>query len=449
MVFLDKKDLIWITTRSLDPTGKVFYRDCCYYRAIHPAQVDYVKSLFDDGIIQELIDSNLTLPVELTDIEVEGFGLVLKTKETTWNIPVFKYPLSLFYDAANCWLEIDAKLSRKNLSLVDGHYWNFIVSENNTPKWIDLGSIQPCVYCNSGLLEFFDYFLHPLLILKSKERLSDILRIVMKERGIKYGEYISMMGIHIYAIPLTALYLLTRASSRICRLTGLQPIILRRFIVQSLTLFVKLLKPKPRRDFWANYGENFAKLIRNNPEMLAVDPRNQQIVDLVKQAKPSSVIDAGANSGHFSLMVAPFTNAVLAFDTSEFAIEKFVLYLKSLTTSNITACVDNFHQNDQSADLVMALAITHHIVLGQHFKFDYVAKKLSDMTNNALITEFMPNGLGTQERALPDPMPAYYKLDIFLDELRHFFTDVRVVNYTRPEHLSPRTLIYCSGKKHA
>jgi hypothetical protein len=91
---------------------------------------------------------------------------------------------------------------------------------------------------------------------------------------------------------------------------------------------------------------------------------------------------------------------------------------------------------------VLALALSHHLRLAQGYPFLYIAKLFASLTEEVLITEFMPNGLGIG-KPQPDPLPGDYTLDAYLNALRNYFKKVRVIDYDREPTYSPRTLVVC------
>jgi hypothetical protein len=100
------------------------------------------------------------------------------------------------------------------------------------------------------------------------------------------------------------------------------------------------------------------------------------------------------------------------------------------------------------ADVVIALALVHHLALAQGMSFQEVVRQLASLTSRDLVVEFMPNGLGgtpQNPRPVPDPLPDWYQLDAFLAALRKSFTTVEVVDYERPDADSIRTLVLCRG----
>ena len=102
------------------------------------------------------------------------------------------------------------------------------------------------------------------------------------------------------------------------------------------------------------------------------------------------------------------------------------LHLKLMTKNkeqnNITPLVLDFvKENVESlkkyrSDLVVANALTHHIILAQYMKVHAVMERLDALTNRYVIVEFMPNGVYQGLN-----LPKWYTLDWFLDALKMHF----------------------------
>jgi hypothetical protein len=221
----------------------------------------------------------------------------------------------------------------------------------------------------------------------------------------------------------------------------------RRRLVRALRAAVEAVEPVPPTGSWTSYRNASLRDIADTDwTATGPDPRPEKIRELMQRVKARTVLDVGANDGYFAAMAAVGGAKVLAVDSDEGAIDKFNKWVTDTDREvEAFACVGTFHKLTQKAELVLALALAHHLVLSQQYKFDYVAARLASMSSRALITEFMPNGLGGN-RCRPDPLPAHYRLELFLAELRKHFAEVEVVGYERPKAFSPRTLIFCDGR---
>jgi hypothetical protein len=96
------------------------------------------------------------------------------------------------------------------------------------------------------------------------------------------------------------------------------------------------------------------------------------------------------------------------------------------------------------ADLVIALAVTHHMVLSTlRLRFDQVVKGLASFTRRSLLVEFVPLDCAGSEynrNTRPDCL-TWYDLDHFVLALRGKFRSVVVL----PSPPRSRVIILCEG----
>ncbi|MBN2143599.1 MAG: hypothetical protein JW774_03150 [Candidatus Aureabacteria bacterium] len=146
--------------------------------------------------------------------------------------------------------------------------------------------------------------------------------------------------------------------------------------------------------------------------------RTPLINEAIERFKPNKMIDIGCNAGLYSLIAVKKGIQVLAFDFDEEAVDKLYATVKTHYKDPCisTAVKDVKQECSHPGDLALALALTHHLSLSQRFPFSFVTQVLSSYTSNVLITEFMPNGLGTGKTGpVPDPLPEHYTLQNFTD----------------------------------
>ncbi len=91
----------------------------------------------------------------------------------------------------------------------------------------------------------------------------------------------------------------------------------------------------------------------------------------------------------------------------------------------------------------MALAVTHHMFLGQNNSFNHIAYLLSQYSTDVLVTEFMPDGLGVGAPR-PNPLPGEYTLENFKASFKPYFDAIEHIQY--PSGKSKRIFVYCSGR---
>jgi hypothetical protein len=76
------------------------------------------------------------------------------------------------------------------------------------------------------------------------------------------------------------------------------------------------------------------------------------------------------------------------------------------------------------SDLVIALAVTHHLVLSQNFPLREVLRTMAGYTRRFAMVEFMPMGLWNGHTA--PPVPGWYTQDWFHRIFAEFFDSITV-----------------------
>jgi hypothetical protein len=118
---------------------------------------------------------------------------------------------------------------------------------------------------------------------------------------------------------------------------------------------------------------------------------------------------------------------VTCSDYDEHAIDAMYLRLKSRSRTGITPLLYNVMMPDPIrcdegrrlvGDVVIALALTHHLLLAQGYRLDAVLERIAAHGRRFMIIEYMPKGLwdGTSGPAVPD----WYSREWFAAGLANF-----------------------------
>jgi SAM-dependent methyltransferase len=196
----------------------------------------------------------------------------------------------------------------------------------------------------------------------------------------------------------------------------------------------------------------------------------------LSEYQPKTVLDLGSNTGWFSMLAAKLGASVVAVDLDEGSIDRLyhdarrqemdILPLVANLTAPLAELRPRVYEDEPSlsligedlplvsqpnerlkCEMVMALALVHHLVLGQNLTFERVASILSDLSTACLCVEFVD---------IDDPMitgeptffPAYnadrasfgwYSRENFASALAVHFREIRVV----PSHPVTRNLLVC------
>jgi len=169
-------------------------------------------------------------------------------------------------------------------------------------------------------------------------------------------------------------------------------------LVENLAGIIKKLRTRvSSHSTWNNYyGQTI--LSRNY-----LEEKEKLFRHFIDDISFRTVLDMGANDGYFSQLLAERSDAtVIAIDADAACINN--LYNKHI--SNILPlCVDILHPspalgfrnrerssfNDRfRAELVVALALVHHLVLSGNVPVGDVARHLAELSTHLLIIEFVP-----------------------------------------------------------
>jgi len=151
---------------------------------------------------------------------------------------------------------------------------------------------------------------------------------------------------------------------------------------------------------WSNYYE---ETILSNEYLQS---KEKIFSDWIEDIHTESALDLGCNDGYFSKMIARRTPSVVASDFDELCINRLYQAVKTDKIHNILPlCIDianpspaiGFRNEERTAflqrgqsQLVIALALIHHLVLSHNIPFSLLAEQFAALTTQFLIIEFVP-----------------------------------------------------------
>lgn len=170
-------------------------------------------------------------------------------------------------------------------------------------------------------------------------------------------------------------------------------------LVDSLQGIVTRLTWRPAGTAWGDYYafHNYSKI--------AMQAKRDAVRSMLEEARPASVWDLGANTGEFSRLASDMDISTLAFDIDPAAVERNYRQVIEDGETHMLPLVMDFtnpspsigwaHAERQSladrgpADLLMALALVHHLAIGNNLPLDRIATFLRRL-GRWLIIEFVP-----------------------------------------------------------
>jgi len=433
---------------SIDPVCKLFFDEDRIYRAINPEYETQVQQMFDSGMMQELIDQELFVNTWITDTRIEGFSLVLEHQKIEfWNYP-YEWSFSMLKDAAKAVLDVNKIANKHGFELFDVHAYN-MVFDMATPKYIDFGSFFPVDEKNgkgwSGYLHFYNGLYMPLyLYTKGFSDLSESIFLFYgyfndRDFFLLRNKYLRLLGMGIT----NQLFKLYYKSRRLANARHFK--VIDKFGTHKYSKYILGFKKKAQGIYSLKRGYRLINGLKNSnfdsywqDYHNEIDPNTNhrflRIADLIKTkfVDANSMIELASNQGKFANFVLENTQIqrVIATDYDKNAVD--TMYNSYKDKNTILPLVYDFvrpngrrvDKNIETrikADMVMALAVTHHLILTQDVSVQHIFKVLESLTTQYVVVEFMPLGLYSGEENITPSTPDYYTLAWFKEAFSQHF----------------------------
>jgi len=435
------KDIKIETTSGLDDTGCLFRWKEGVYRGIYKDYSDFFRQIFPSPLGDDLVRIGV-ISTEVSSFELDGFGLVLKH----YTIPVISYApewsIAMLRDAALLVCDIQIRLLQSGYTLKDPHPWN-VLFDGCTPRYVDIGSItkKDPAALQCFLTELCYGFLYPLL-LKRAGLSAAVNATMMIHLGLPE---LPIMRTLLMVMPLHEWFFHYRKKRKVNRIWNRSP----QTGVKHLREQIEAISDGFVMTEWSHYASN-DESFETNPDISAKVCAVEELLDKVR---PKSVLDIGVNIGLYSKLAASKGARVIAADIDEFVINELYYRGKAENLNILPVCLDictsmgkhgpwNIYRSSQErfgSEMVIMLALVHHLVQKRGGTFDQIAQSLSAFTQKLALVEFVGSKdkhVCTWDR-IQNPS---YNLDNFKKALSQYFPGVEVYRQVNDD----RWLILCT-----
>lgn len=440
-----------------DQTGKVYIaKDKVYREITGPYQRD-ANDLLNSSFFQELIDKKLFPKTFINRTAQKSDKFVLEHERAPFITQSWEWSFSMLRDAALVILNI-AKISEKyGYGLFDSHIYNTVFF-SSTPMFVDFGSLRRKVKKNLPRKEFLRNSFLPLKLWSTGNFYIANRLLVDQQKTCRllpcgdtsdvpifHDYYKSFRGKSrgVYWVKMAFNMLLWRTMKyRLFDVSNYHKV---DFTLDEIENKIKKI-PRPKEQTkWRDYHD---KHFNSNK----IKERFVRILDVVSKYKWKTAVDVAGNGGYFSEILSERFNEakILCIDYDSQALEgqynRICQYDK--LKNNISLGMINIMYPESSilkfdyrarADILFALAITHHLILSQHADIDVIFNSFSKMTRNYLAIEFMPLGLWDGKKA--PPIPEWYTESWFKAKLNVYF---EILEKKSVDH---RVFFFCRKKK--
>ncbi len=424
-----------------DPSGYVTKDEKGYFRYISQEYALEFEHLMSSGLYKVLTDDYLLIPhQEIEDKEAgNSFYKILFPQQIELITYPYEWVYSQWQEMALTFLRINQVALHHGMILKDATPYNFVFVEG---KCILLDSLSFRFFKDGepwiAYRQFCEEILGTLALMRYNDpfwarlQLSSLtglqLTFVSKQLPLKtWFNSLCLLHIHLHA----------RFQGRKEKEKQLHD----GFSKQKLNILFDLLennitkwdRPLKSQSIWDHYYENDIE-----DENYLAD-KTACINQWLAAVHPNTTIDLGANTGKFSFLAAQFSKEVIALEKDMNCVEEIRKESKQKKINNISTIIaditepspalgwDNAEKSPLfkrlNADMLLVLALVHHLCLSKNIPLDFIAKKIAELTTRYAIVEFIPKEDSKSKLLLQHREDIFkdYSEDNFLNSFQTYF----------------------------
>lgn len=419
-----------------DPSGFVFTSAGRPYRQVNRVFADEFEACTASGLYDALVADKLLVAhahADLSLAQTPDAHAVLAPEL----VPFISYPYEWCFgelkDAALLTLDLQLAALERGFVLRDASAYN-VQFVDGRPVFIDTLSLAryeegtPWV----AYRQFCQHFLLPLTLMATRDvRCGLMLREHLDGIPLDLGAALLPRRSWFNVATLLHLQLHARSQHRHQETDVAAAIGTRKMPKRSLVSLVQSLRSAITRLEWNPAGTQWAEYVdETNYSDAATTHKEALVRRFVRDARPTTVWDIGANTGVYSRIAREHASSVIAFDVDPAAVERNYRAIRAdgetgilpllVDVTNPSPAIGWAHSERMSfaergpADLVMALALVHHLAIGNNVPLDRVAAFFAEIGRN-LIIEFVAKTDSQVRRLLRN------REDVFRDYTKEWF----------------------------
>lgn len=406
-----------------DPSGFVFTRGDALLRQVQDSYREEYDSLMHSGLYASLVDAGLLIPhveVELDAAPRNGAYRVLQPERVPFVSYPYEWCFSELRDAALTTLRVQREAIRFGMSLKDASAYN-IQFVRGKPVLIDTLSFERFDESRPWVAygQFCRHFLAPLALMAHTDvRLGRMLRMFIDGLPLDLASRLLPWRTRLDPRLLVHVHLHGAAERRALSESAARPVPAHRMgraalmgMLDSLEAAVCRQTWKPSGTVWADY---YASTNYTDAAMAGKRRIVSEMLDAISPT-PRTAWDLGANTGVFSRLAAERGMTTIAWDIDPAAVEQNYLACRADGETRVLPLLQDLTSPSPDlgwalrerksltgrgpADVVLALALVHHLAIANNVPLDRVAGFLRSM-GRWLVVEFVPKEDSQVQRLL-------------------------------------------------
>ncbi len=372
-------------------------RDGALLRDVRPSYEPHYRRLMDSGLYRRLVDARMLVPHEEerpATALAAGAYKVLRPEPISLITYPYEWCFSQLKRAALLTLSIEQLAMEHGMTLKDASAFNVQFRGTNA-VWIDTLSFE--IYEPGAVwrpyLQFCRHFLAPLALMAYADpRALQLTRAYVEGLPLDLACSLLPLRSRLRLGLLLHLHLHSRAE----RTSGLEApksrgglgAQARKGLIDGLRRTVEKLDWTPRTT-WSGYGEHDTYSVEGAAH------KKELVSEYLAKAAPKEVWDLGANIGAYSRLASDGGTRTFAWDSDAGAVELAYRAALERGDANLLPLVLDVANPSPAlgwalgeresikercrADVVMALALTHHLVLGAGIPFEEIASFFAEL----------------------------------------------------------------------
>ena len=414
-----------------DPSGFIFRRDGVLYRQVSQSFADEWAAFESSGLHAALQAKGLLIPDQPAEVELAaepGAVAVIRPEPISFITYPFEWSFSQLKEAALLTLAAQALAAEHGMTLRDASAYN-VQFLRGRPIMIDTLSFERAAADEpwKPYRQFCEQFLAPLALMAHRDaRLGLLLRTYVDgvpldlasellPRGTRWSPGLAA-HVHLHARAQRQHADEGRdAAPRAVTMSATR----RLALLDHLRRTIEGLRLPARGTEWAGYAD------QTSYSNVATASKEAIVREMLVAIRAKRAWDVGANTGRYSAIAADAGYEVVALDSDWAAVERHHLALRKAGEQRIMPLLADLADPSPAigwenrergslleranADVVIALALVHHLAIGRNVPLGMVAELMGRLGPN-LIVEFVPKGDPMARRLLAtreDIFPGY------------------------------------------
>lgn len=390
-----------------DPSGFLFYRDGVLYRQVNRCFAEDFDQFINGGLYHHLVEQQMLLHHQTVGENLTGteqWYQTLQPEELSYVSYPYEWCFDMLKDAALLTLDAATEAMKFGMMLKDASAYN-VQWHQGRMMFIDTLSFEKYDEQKPWIAyrQFCEHFFAPLALMHYlKEPIQPVmmayadgipLALVKKTLPLKSKWHLhTYLHLHLHAS------MATRSSTKTQRK---KPFTRRKMqdLLRSLREGIEKFSLSGHSGVWSGYYEE----ANQRTNYIAI--KKKILATWIDALSVETVLDAGSNEGTFSELFSAKARSVISIDLDHYAVNTWYRKIREKRLANVhPLLVDLAHPSPSigvnnrergsflqrtRVDLVLALALIHHLGIGKNISFEQIAETFSSL-GKRLIIEFVP-----------------------------------------------------------